>query len=420
MSNSGKMWVAFVLVFGLAFLLLYFNPVLYKAPWAIERWLEISIILLWSNHVSKVDYHRILTVAQERIEKGSFGSIDAEMMNIVDNILVYEYSGFIYTGLMALYLIHRLTREEFNKSLDFEELLREQTRYFRFARCMIALDPTKGVKKLDFKTTPFRLKEEIIPFFKRHGAISSLRVTPTSNESFYMIREKADAACLRTLGRRFTSVDNLHYYERWLFAAFCLKLKSKKYGTDKEFKDAETLLGDISYHLNGEGDLKRAEAITNAAIEKYRNDPEILGYIGKHAFVSGVIKELFHRAKARGVHPAFHFTWLFTVDRTLMLVLEETGMPDERGGVLEISSPESGIECLYPRLHWSNETKLGAKLFDPTCSYILDYIESYLMKTYGFISEAEANKIIAEQKKRLNEKREAEESSPSSVPAKAG
>lgn len=406
MSNSAKMWISFVLVFGLVFILMYFNPILYKTPWALERWAEISIVLLYSNHISTVDYHRVLSVALERIEKGSFSSIDSQMMNVIDNILVYEYSGFIYTGLLALFVIRRLTREEFNKSLDFEELLKELTRHFRFARCMIHLDPTKGVKVLDFKQTPFRLKEEVIPFFKRHGAIGSLRVTPTSNESYYMIREKADAACLRTLGRRFTSVDDLHYYEKWLFAAFCLKLKSKKYGADKEFKDAETLLGDISYHLNGEGDLKRAELITKNAIEKYRNDSEILGYINKHAFVSGVLKELFHRAKSRGVHPVFHFTWLFTVDRTLMLVLEETGMPDERGGVLEISSPESGIECLYPRLHWSNETKLGAKLFEPTCSYIMDYIESYLVKTYGFVSEAEANKIIAEQKKRDKEKEE--------------
>ncbi len=406
MSNSAKMWISFVLVFGLIFILMYFNPFLYKTPWALERWVEISIVLFYSNHISTVDYHRVLSVALERIEKGSFASIDSQMMNVIDNILVYEYSGFIYTGCLAFFVMRRLTREEFNKSLDFEELLKELSRHFRFARCMIHLDPTKDVKVLDFKQTPFRLKEEIIPFFKRHGAIGSFRVTPTSNESSYMIREKADAACLRTLGRRFTSVDDLHYYEKWLFAAFCLKLKSKKYGADKEFKDAETLLGDISYHLNGEGNLKRAELITKNAIEKYRNDPEILGYINKHAFVSGVLKELFHRAKSRGVHPVFHFTWLFTVDRTLMLVLEETGMPDERGGVLEISSPESGIECLYPRLHWSNETKLGAKLFEPTCSYIMDYIEGYLVKTYGFVSEAEANKIIAEQKKREQEKEE--------------
>lgn len=409
MSNSGKMWLSFVLIGIFVILLLYFNPILYKTPWAIERWIEISLVLLFSYLVSKVDYHQVLTVAKARIEMGNFSTIEPEMMKVVDEILVYEYSGILYTILLAIFIIHRLTREEYNTSLNFDELLNELSKHFRFARCMIHLDPTKGAKVLDFTKTAFRLKEEIIPFFKRHNAIGTFRFTPTSEESFYMIRDKADAACLRTLGRRFKSVDDLHYYEKWLFAVFCLKLKSKKYGEDQEFKDAETILGDISYHLNGEGNLKRVNQMTNAALKKYRNDPEIVKYCNSHSFVSGVLKQLYHQAKSRGVHPSFHFNWLYTVDRTLMLVLDETGMPDERGGVVEVASPESGIECLYPRLHWTNEKKAGTRLFEPACSYIMDYIEDYLVKTYGFVKETEALAVIAEQKKRFEKQGEEEQ-----------
>jgi hypothetical protein len=403
------MWLSFVLIGIFVILLLYFNPILYKTPWAIERWIEISLVLLFSYLVSKVDYHQVLTVAKARIEMGNFSTIEPEMMKVVDEILVYEYSGILYTILLAIFIIHRLTREEYNTSLNFDELLNELSKHFRFARCMIHLDPTKGAKVLDFTKTAFRLKEEIIPFFKRHNAIGTFRFTPTSEESFYMIRDKADAACLRTLGRRFKSVDDLHYYEKWLFAVFCLKLKSKKYGEDQEFKDAETILGDISYHLNGEGNLKRVNQMTNAALKKYRNDPEIVKYCNSHSFVSGVLKQLYHQAKSRGVHPSFHFNWLYTVDRTLMLVLDETGMPDERGGVVEVASPESGIECLYPRLHWTNEKKAGTRLFEPACSYIMDYIEDYLVKTYGFVKETEALAVIAEQKKRFEKQGEEEQ-----------
>ena len=401
MSNTGKMWISFLLIAVFVMLLLYFNPAIYKTPWALERWVEISIILLFSNYVSRVDYHQVLTVAKARIEKGHFSSIDPEMMKVVDNILVYEYSGLIYGFLIAVFIVNRLTKEEHRTSLNFDELLNELSKHFRFARCMIHLDPTKGAKVLDFTKTPFRLKEEIIPFFKRHGAIGSFRYTPTSEESFYMIKEKADAACLKTLGRRFKSVDDLHYYEKWLFAVFCLKLKSQRYGDDQEFKDAETILGDISYHLNGEGNLKRVNKLTTAAIAKYRDDPEIVQYCKSHSFVSGVLKQLYHQAKSRGVHPSFHFNWLYTVDRTLMLVLDETGMPDERGGVVEVSSPESGIECLYPRLHWTNEKKAGTRLFEPACSYIMDYIEEYLVKSYGFVKESEAVAVMAEQNERF-------------------
>lgn len=410
MSNSGKMWLSFGLIGILLFVILYFNPSLYKTPWAIQRWIEISLVLLFSNYISKVSYHDVLTVAKARIEKGYFGQIDPEMMKVVDNILVFEYSGILYGLLIGIFIYRRLTKEEHKKSLNFDELLFELSKHFRFARCMIELDPTKNQKILDFSQTPFRLKEEIIPFFKKNGAIGAFRYAPTSEESFYMIRDKADAACLKTLGRRFTSIDDLTYYEKWLFAVFCLKLKSKKYGKDKEYQDAETILGDISYHINGEGNLKRANALTNAAIKKYRNDPDIMRFCNEHSFVSGVLKELFHQAKSRGVHPSFHFNWLYTVDRTLMLVLDETGMPDERGGVIEVASPESGIECLYPRLHWTNEKKTKTRLFDPACSYIMDYIEEYLVKTYGFVKESEAIAIIAEQQKRFEGQGEIEKS----------
>lgn len=400
MKNNAALWALVACFVIMAVIVVHYNPVVYKAPWALIRFLEISAILLFSNYVSKVDFHDVLSVAHARIMKGHFGSIDSKMMNVIDNILVYEYTGFIYAALAALFFYKRFNRETFDKSLNFDELLGELSRHFRFARCMIALDPTKDVKTLDFSKGPFALKMEIIPYLEKHAAIGRFRVSPTADESRYMIRDKADSALIRTLGRRFKSVDDLNYYERWLFAAFCLKLKSKKYGADQPFKDAETLLGDISYHLNGEGNLKRANAITKAAIAKYRNDPEIVGYCNKHAFVSGVLKELFHRAKSRGVHPCFHFTWLFTVDRTLMLVLEETGMPDERGGIPEISAPESGIECLYPRLHWTNENKQGVRLFEPACSYILDYIEQTLVKNYDFMTEADSLAIISEQAKR--------------------
>lgn len=398
-NNNGYMWILVVMMMGLFFAIFYFNPILYKAPWVLLRFIELSVILLWSNYISTVDYHGVLTAAHDRLLLGNWGTVRLDMMDVVDDILVHEYTGLFYAALFALYAYRRYSKEEFNTTLNFDQLLAQLSRHFRFARCMIHLDPTKGVDVLDFTQGPFRLKEKIIPFLKRNGAIGSLLLTPVSDETFYLNKAKADEVLLKTLGRKFTTVNNLHYYEKWLFAAFCLYIKSRKFG-DKFCRDGDLILGDISYHINGEGNLKQANKMTEDVINKYINDPQIKTITKSHNYVHGVLRELFHQAKSRGTHPSFHFQWLFTIDRTLMLVLDETGMPNERvdnaSASPEVASPESGIECLYSRLHWTNEKMARTRLYEPACSYIIDTIEEMLVNTYDFMPEREAIEILKE------------------------
>jgi hypothetical protein len=408
MKDSGKMWIAFSLVAAFFLVIIYFNPILYKTPWAIWRFIELSLILAVSNFVSRVDYHGVLSVAYERILSGSWSTINTEMMSVVDNILVNEYSGYAYSLLLIVFFVIKFTREEYRKSLNFDELLEQLSRHFRFARCMIHLDPTKGVKALDMTQGPFRLKEEVVPFLKKHNAIGSFQMTPVSEESFYLKKNVSDETLLKTLGRKFEGIDNLNYYERWLFAVFCVYIKSKKYG-DALCREGDLILGDISYYINGEGNLRRANALTNKIIKQYMKDDQIQKVCKSHYYISGVLKSLFRLAKSRGVHPSFHFQWLYTIDRTLMLVLDETGMPDERGSVLEVASPESGIECYYPRLHWTNEMIAKTKLYEPTCSYIITtFLEDYLVRVYNFVPEVEALAIIAMQAEKAKKREEAQ------------
>lgn len=388
------LWLSVALIIVAFAAVLYFFPIIYKAPWAIFRFIEISILLLFSNYIMRLEYHLALTAAWERIVNGNWNTIISEMMLVVDDIMVNEYSGSVYTVILMGIFARRITRERFNKTLNFDELLEQLSRHFRFARCMIALDPTKGEKVMDFSKGPFRLKEEIITFLERHQAIGKFKVSATESESSYMIRDKAEAALLNTLGPKFKGFDALQDHEKWLCAAFIFFIKSTKYGESKEYLNGETILGDVGYYFNREGNLRRVNRLVQLAKSSYLDDPDIKSCLNGHAYVYGVIKQLFHMAKSKGVHPSLQFTWLFTKDRTLALVLEETGMKDERGAVIEVASPESGIECIAPRLHWTNETVQQTKLYEPACLYILDWVDDYLVNIYSFVRETDAKQII--------------------------
>jgi hypothetical protein len=201
---------------------------------------------------------------------------------------------------------------------------------------------------------------------------------------------------LKQLGRRHKNWTTYTDYEKWIVAAFMCYLAAKKFD-DANHQMGDEILGDASYHFNDEQfSHKQVTNKADAAIAMHCELPVIKNIGHSHAFTNTVIRQLFHLSKSKGVHPAFHFSWLYTVDRTLALILNETGMPNERGGGIEVGPPESCIEAIYARAHWINEVKTKSKLLSPCCRYTLDDVEDYAVRMYGYKREADMKEIIAE------------------------
>lgn len=372
----------------------YYFPITFKGPWAAFRYAEISIVhtMPFIDESTKTFLGNVLNT----LERKSWASINYDGMRNVDGAML-PITGWIYVAIfMFIVWYKKLRKPTYKKHLDYEGLLDELSKYYRFARCMITLNPLKNVDSIDVTQGDFRIKESPASYLASLGAIKQIKVEGLRKPILFMDKKVAHKGMLKQLGRRHKDWDSYDDYERWLIAAFMCFIASKKFGDDIQ-NEGEQILGDASYYFNSEMSFKLVKQRADAAIEKYKDNPIVKEIAQSHAFTSGVIRELFHISKTRGIHPAFHFLWLFTVNRTLALLLNETGMPDERGGSVEIGPPESCIECFYPRVHWFNEKVAKRSIMEPMTEYALDDVDEYLIEIYNFKPFSELGEIIETQ-----------------------
>lgn len=369
----------------------YFFPITYKGPWALFRIVEISIvtflpILPFDKHAELTD---ILNVLKER----PWDSLNYSGMRNVDATMLPVTGWFYIASMVFVVWFFRIRKPTYKKHLDYEGLLDELSKYYRFARCMIKLNPIKDMKEIDITKGDFRVREAPTYYMAKIGAVKQLKVPGSRKPFLYIDKEVAHSKMISQLGRRHRDWSSYTDYERWLIAAFMCFICSKKFGDDLQH-EGEMILGDASYYFNDEMPYEKVNERVNSVIEKHANNELIRNISRSHAYTTGVIRELFHISKTRGIHPAFHFSWLYTVDRTLAMLLNETGMPDERGGGIEIGPPESCIESFYPRIHWFNEKRAKTRFIGPVTKYALDDIEEYLCDFFDFKRKDELPDLI--------------------------
>lgn len=383
---------AFAAFIGLLALAGYFYPILWKGPWALFRYCEINTILFLFPLPSSLESE--LSGVIFALDNKPWGSLNYTGMMTVDRMML-TITGWVYIVIFMAFIINKLRLPTYTKHLNYEQLLSELSKHYRFARCMIKLNPLKEMKEIDVTKSAFAIKKSPKLFMTEIGATSTLRIPGSSIKYTYINKDIAHNKMLKQLGRRHKDWTTYTDYEKWIVAAFMCYLAAKKFD-DTNHQMGDEILGDASYHFNGEQfSHKQVTNKAEKAIAMHCELPVIKNIGHSHAFTNTVIRQLFHMSKTKGVHPAFHFSWLYTVDRTLALVLNETGMPNERGGGIEVGPPESCIEALYTRAHWINEVKTGGKLLSPSCRYTLDDVEDYMVRMYGYKREEDINEMIA-------------------------
>lgn len=159
--------------------------------------------------------------------------------------------------------------------------------------------------------------------------------------------EKTKKMLALQLGKLYTGVEQIPPYIQSLIGCFAEHLYGVPLRATIAFMDIADSYGE---EAAGRYDYSKGLELFN----KHKNNPELIKYLDKHAYVYTGISEIFQDAKERGIIISKYFLWLKKTDRRLYYMLNAIGRQ------------VSWIECAGITDHYQHEMALNrplAKIF---------------------------------------------------------
>lgn len=184
-------------------------------------------------------------------------------------------------------------------------------------------------------------------------------------------RRKARLLLIEDLGRRITSIDELHPHERALFAVFSLRL----FPGSKDREQAQDLLDALNRSCHrGTHDGKRGYpefAAADDAFATAARHEHARKWIAKHPYPRTLLHAMHKEALLTGALASSHFRWLKGIDRGLWYALNTTGR----------KTPFMESAAVFTQTQWEEFAQdCGYELREPYLDDALNGVESYLVK----------------------------------------
>jgi len=376
-----------LLVIGLLFGLLWIFPQIATVPWALFRFVESYI---WTHVLFFLpDY---ITKTHQELREFLVGVkwSDIEWFDVfyTERILSYTTTWIYMIPLIRnFWIIHFKQRlyDRLRKTLDFEQMLQQQSSVWRHTRYLIKHNPFNLTR--DINDTIFAIRASVYHGLKRMKIIYANReenevifdeeraIECFSKQLRYILPNDLNEISNYThkfmiciFGLRLEGLDNV-YSDSEIKGAkrklFLIKLatklvekipfyakipyiktahteliqsrifygygdfKKERYLNSKEFNETMrwSLLGDISYHYNDELDYKYIERHIDHIYPQILKNKYFIEYVSQHAYLETLLRRLLFEGRAIGKMAPNHFNWLKMIDRQLWYALNDEGLP---------------------------------------------------------------------------------------------
>ncbi|MBF4249424.1 hypothetical protein EA007_00060 [Vibrio anguillarum] len=411
-DNWGIIISCFFILLG--FTLWFFDEIL-TYPWAIWRYIDSTI---WSNMFFLPDF---ITKPHEAIITGldnlpSWRLLDYGHVYKVEYMVIYKTTWiYLIPTIFAILRITRKTRhiDKYKKRLDYDELLAQETHVWRYNRYLVNNNPSK--ETLDVDEGRYACRENTRSGLKRTQCISIDResnrvelnyeraIDVFSKQLRYPINGIDDiyklppvfqfliaAFCLREL-----SLQNIYsakdiaiakrkvrtahwmkivlpknFHPKWNdiimhYAYFDYKLTNKiKHDLDFNEDLRFQLLGDYSFHLNGEHDYQWVQMHVDKILPIAFENKRIKSFISQHAYGETLLRRLLREGRKAGKFSPSQFSFIKIVDRQLWYALNDEGLPG------------CSFEAAGVKAHFELEFKTKRCHIFPTVTHAFSYLEA--------------------------------------------
>ncbi|EGR2119009.1 hypothetical protein ACN1T8_001308 [Vibrio cholerae] len=408
---EGFGWII-ALVFSLMVILMAIVDEPFTIPWAAFRYVESY---LWTSLPFMPDYiHDTHYELRKFLSQSDWKDLTWWNVFSVERTLSYTTT-WIYiipaTKYFFLNLRKNRLKDRLKKRLDFEQMLHDQSQVYRYTRYLIKHNPLKY--GTDLNKGIFAIRASVL-----HG-LKKMRILWPDRENGTLIFDEARAVDVFSDQLRYLlpkDLNELNFLHKYYMCVFSLrlgdlpnvydnreikrakaKLKLIKFAQGiinnflfslfpfrkhlkrklselrifyayGDFKNEITLnedsfnetfrlnfLGDLSYHYNGELDLKYIERHVNHIFPQVLACKSFIELRSQHAYVESLLRRLLFEGRSIGKMPPNHFSFLKMVDRQLWYALNDEGLPGasiEAAGVYSHYELErrSGIKSYFPHV----------------------------------------------------------------------
>lgn len=400
-GNEGLAFVLLILGGTIAILLYAFDE-LVTIPWAAYRYIDSTF---WSHMIflpdSVLNTHRNILHSLSSLP--SWKSLEYRHVYKIEYMVMWKTT-WLYL-LIPIPLILRVVRkkrdiEKYQKRLNYDELLEQETVIWRYNRYLIKNNPTK--EGLDVFKGRFAGRETVLNGLKRTECFlvdrENNRVTLNTARAKQVFAQQIEFPiskvediyelpfeykfCICVFGLRqeslppvFSTYDlfqanlRLKFFQCIKVFAECLRLrklqkKCIQISTHYAYGDYKTtakiehsldfnedvrfqLVGDYSYHLNGELDFEWVKKMVDHILPKVLNLDSVQDLLKQHAYAITFTRRLLFEARSLGKLGPSQFGFIKIVNRQLWYALNDEGLAGS-------SFEATGIKSHYM---WELKTK---------------------------------------------------------------
>ncbi len=300
---------------------------------------EISIVSFFTNALNNVR----LMILQTNPASVSMNSLGAYAVP-VNEYLIIPFA--IMLLLFSILLYSKSSVSRFKHFYTMKTLLALGTSLWPQTKPGLELD----LIKQDIEKGPWAMALNPMEFAKRYRLLREK--TPDRVEGqlkresaviVSLIQSRANRIFTMQLGKEWQGIGKLKPHARALYAAFAAKAA-------RDSKVSHDFLKNIAESWKG-GQVNFAG--TDALLEKYKNNPNVVEITSKHAYEYTVLASLLQLARTDGVLPNADFLWLKPIDRRLWFILSSVGRQT------------ASVEAAGIFAHWLAEKALGRKIRTP-------------------------------------------------------
>lgn len=360
--------------------LLFYYDELITYPWAAWRYVDS---IFWSN-MPLPDFitvpHRNIVYSLEQLP--SLRLLDYGNVYQVEYSVIYKTT-WVYL-LLTLPLIKRIVRKErhfdkFQKRLNFDQLIEQESEVWRYNRYLVNNNPVD--ESLDVNVGRYSCREMIRSGLKRTKIISAHRPTNTVyfNEKLAI---EIFSSQLKFPIKTVEDIDNLPFFIQFFICIFSSRFESMpSFISDQMIRTAKRkvfalkiakrfiprilksihtkfdhkiidlsyhnyeatqkikhklginedwrfqMLGDYSYHLNGEHDISFIQQHIKRVLPIVLQNEEFLSYFGQHAFAETLLRRLLKESRIFGKLSPSQFGYLKIINRDIWYTCTDEGLP---------------------------------------------------------------------------------------------
>lgn len=370
--------------------ILFFNPMLITMPWAVLKHGYLSVLELQAKMIG-VDVPMISYVT-DYFSQTPYDKFSFKVMGKIEDKL-YFLGGWLPPILMMMFGLHVLYHVRSNRyrtSHTLETLLEQETRYWRFNRYLVKVNPFDHSK--DVTKSVFRMAEMPSKFLEKRNLLHKVPDAPSK-----VIRHKAKKTFVPTLGKMIAGLESFSENEKLILAIFLAVIYPErgdngKPGKPLKFKSLKKLgreyailglCGDVSYSISGEMNESIYKAQVDEILEKCWDCAYVKEKLKRHAFTQTFIRGVYIDVKRGGVFPPSYIGWMKMWDRNLFYNLHTTGVPGNGFGyVKKENQPGKQIEVSMIVRHYISERIAETAIPTPEVDLLLDDIDVFLERKF--------------------------------------